>query len=97
MKGEGRRLPSVGTIVSYLVEGCGDFCVDMPSGARSMPEEIWIADLSCWLRADGSSVNGDITYDFARRYHGPVSRWRIRRAITRFRRLVELFPERIAA
>lgn len=90
-------VPSAGDIVSFLREGCGDFCVNMPGRTRVQPEEIWIPGLGCWLRADGSSALFDMARGWV--YYGAFNRWRLRRAIAEFRRLVDridaLFPSEV--
>lgn len=88
------ELPSVGEIAHYLREGYADFCVQMPEGRRVVPEEIWIPALSCWLRADGSLASFDIQRGFERMGFSWFQRWRLRRAIARFRQLHDRFDEK---
>lgn len=82
----GEALPKVGQIVSFLREGYGDFVLQMPQRVRVHPEEIWIPGLATWVRADGFSFCGDARRGYA--YPGRIERWRIRRAVKVFRRLV---------
>jgi hypothetical protein len=85
---------SVGEIVEHLREGCGDFCIDMPSGNRLVPEEVWIPGLGCWLRTDGTYASFDLARGGVRfRWH---ERIRIRSAMKRFRELVEKYPDPLA-
>lgn len=56
-----------------------DFVVDMPSGTRVQPEEIWIPRCGAWVRVDGSSASFDMSR--GRHYYRGYDRIRLRAAI----------------
>lgn len=62
----------------------GGWVRDGVTGAIAVPHELFVREMSAWVRADGSLVMFDIQRDFRRLHPGPVGRWRLRRAIRKF-------------
>jgi hypothetical protein len=84
-KREQNRCATVQEIVDILgvLPQSASFTVDMPLGERTQPEELWISRLGVWVRCDGSMYSCDGARGFV--FPGPINRWRLRRAINRWR------------
>ena len=76
-------MPAVSTVTGEIRRGRCDWCVDMPQNTRSQPEELWLPNLSVWVRADGSAYHGDQGRGFV--YPGGLGRIAIRNAVCHFR------------
>lgn len=87
LPGRTERLPSVDILILTLdlTPDEADQCVhvhrDKPAERLS---ELWIDKLGVWVRFDGFSYSGDLGRGYA--YPGRWDRWRLRRAIRRWRK-----------
>lgn len=57
------------------------FVVNVPGGWRVVPEELWFEAFGQWLRLSDCCISGGGLY----LYPGLIMRWRLRRAVARWR------------